>query len=671
MSYTESTMKEIIERFIKHQEYRSRNRSTAKHYMSDLRIFLHHIGDKPIEQITVQDIDGFVSAQSQQGLKATTINRRLATLHAFFAYWADEASDELRPSPVKWRRHKIKQSHPLPRDASDTAVDRLFAIVTDPRDRAMFGLMVGAGLRVGEVISLQVNDVEAPADPNEIAQLRVCGKGEKERIVLLTARWRHLLATWLKVRPAAESAFLFLNQHQRPLTVAGVQFRLRHYCQQAGLQLTCHQLRHTFARRLTEQEMPIESISQLLGHAQITTTQRYTNGANPDLRRQLLAALENDPVALSQPSLVEATTASESGLTQPTPRPVPGTASSPEVADRAQLRAALDRFNLLPDWLRPYLVDYLSTRWRHWQAHLAPTHAHRLARQLTRIWQALLGQANLSGWSDLRRSHLETWLQTRAEAGIALSSQRNELSDLLSFLTFVTEQNIPLPATLFQIKYPPRPQPLPRHLAPEAYRRLWQVAIVQTQDQPMLRALFITLCHTGVRLSELLNMRLTDLDLAGGRLLIRGSKNGYDRMVYLTTTLTAALSVHIKERPVSALDHLWLDHAERPYQDHQVRYCLRQWGQLAAVPVSPHVLRHTFATRLVNQGVSLAAIKQLLGHRTLNMTQHYARLYDHTVKEQFAAAMAHIEGIATSDWPIVTAVSTNFEITVSDLTDSV
>ena len=656
-------MKEIIERFIKHQEYRSRNRSTAKHYMSDLRIFLHHIGDKPIEHLTVQDLDGFISAQSQQGLKATTINRRLAALHTLFAYWADEAPNERRPSPVKWQRHKIKQSHPLPRDASDTAVDQLFTIVTDPRDRAMFGLMVGAGLRVGEVIGLQVNDIEAPADPNEIARLRVCGKGEKERIVLLTPRWRHLLATWLKVRPVTDNACLFLNQHQQPLTVAGVQFRLRHYCQPAGLQLTCHQLRHTFARRLSQQEMPIESISQLLGHAQITTTQRYTNGANPDLQRQLLAALANDPTAATSASLVEATTTRETGPTQPTAKPA--------VADRTQFKAALDRFDPLPGWLRPYLVDYLSTRWRHWQPHLAPTHAHRLARQLSRIWQALLGQANLSDWSDLRRSCLETWLQTRAAAGIALSSQRNELSDLLSFLTFVTEQNIPLPATLFQIKYPPRPQPLPRHLSPAAYQRLWQVVFIQTQDQPLLRALFITLCHTGVRVSELLNMRLSDLDLAGGRLLIRGSKNGYDRMVYLTATLTTALSLYLKERPLSALDHLWLNQAQRPWQDHQVRYCLRQWGQLADVPVSPHVLRHTFATQLVNRGVSLIAVKQLLGHRTLNMTQHYARLYDHTVKEQFAAAMAHIEGIATSDWPVTTAVSPNIEVAVSDLTDSV
>ena len=673
MSYTESTMKEIIEKFIKQQAYRSRHRSTAKHYMSDLRIFHRHVGDKGMEQVSVEDIDGFVAAQSEQGLTASTINRRLATLQAFFAYWASEAPDEGRSSPVNWRRHGVKQGHPLPRDASDSVVDRLFEVVDDPRDRAIWGLMVGAGLRVGEVIALEVADLETPADPTEIARLRVCGKGEKERIVWLTAPWRQLLANWLAVRPPAVAQTVFVNQHQRPLTVDGVQFRLRQYCQRAGIEVTCHQLRHTLARRLAEQRMPIESISRLLGHAQVTTTQRYTNGADPDLRQALLEAMADLPVP---PVCDPAASPVAPPPADPSPAPPQPAVPPPPapVADLSQLAAALARFQDLPAWLAPLLVVYLRTRWRHWQPHLAPTHAHRLARQLRRIWDGLLAQRPLTGWEDLRRTDLESWLQQRAATGLAISSQRNELSDLLAFLRFVTEQDIALPAALFHVPYPQRPTPLPRYLSPDEFSRLYQTVLTQTQDASpaarLDRAWFITLAHTGLRLSELLNLRLADLDLAGGRLFVCGSKNGVDRVAYLTPTLSQALRDYLAVRPASSDDHLWLDH-HQPLRDHQLRYRLRRWGQVAGLAVSPHRLRHTFATQLVNQGLSLEAVRRLLGHQTLTMTQHYARLYDHTVKEQFVAAMAQIEGIATLDWPTIAAVSTEHKVTVSDLSDSV
>lgn len=677
-------MNEIIERFIKQQQYRSRNRSTAEHYMSDLRIVQRYLGDKPIEQVTVQDIDGFVASQSEQGLAATTINRRLATLQALFTYWASDAPDEARASPVNWRRHGLKQGRALPRDASDEVVDRLFAVMDDVRDRAIFGLMVGAGLRVGEVIALQLADLEAPTNPTAVARLRVCGKGEKERIVFLTAQWRTLLAAWLAVRPRTAESTLFLNQHQRSLTVDGVQFRLSQYCQAAGVRITCHQLRHTFARRLAEQRMPIESISQLLGHAQVITTQRYTNGANPDLRDQFLAAMAS---AASPAPLPAATVSNSPVCPQSTMSPPPAanpqqpteavddrdkpTTTSPVtlVADRQELAAAISRFAGLPAWLHSTLADYLTERWRRWSAHMAATHAHRLARQLRRMWDTLLTQNRLTGWGDLRRSSLEAWLQTRAETGLAVSTQRNELCDLLAFLTFVNQRVTELPATLFQVAYPQARSPLPRFLPPEAFQRLWQTAIEQTQDHPLNRAWFLTLCHTGIRLSELLHLRLVDLDLHQGRLFIRGGKNGDDRLIFLTATLRQALTHYLKERPPSSLPSLWLEQGQ-PLKDHQIRHRLRRWGQIADVAVSPHCLRHTFATQLVNHGVSLDAVRRLLGHRTLHITQHYARLYDHTVKEQFTAAMSHIEGIATTDWPTVAAVSTESTFTVSVLTDS-
>jgi site-specific recombinase XerD len=675
-------MKEIIEKFIENQRHRSGNRSTAKHYMSDLRLFTRHVGDKAIAHITVADIDSFVGQQHEQGLRAATINRRLATLQALFAYWASEAPDEPRPSPVNWRRHGVKKGEPLPRDASDAVVAQLLTGIQDVRDRAMFGLMVGAGLRVGEVIELRLEHLEQPPDLTQPARLLVCGKGEKERIVWLTAQWRNLVAAWLAVRPASDSDHLFLNQHQRPLSVAGVEFRLRTYCQALGLHLTCHQLRHTFARRLAEQRMPLASISQLLGHSQVTTTQRYTNGANPDLRDAFLTAMnaleEQSPVAGDNLALTPAPAAAPVAVSPTTAAPTlssaPARSRSTMTADANDLTLATAHFDAQPVWLRPFLVTYLHHRWYQWQPHLAATHAQRLARLLNRIWTALCQQNTLTAWTDLQRSHLESWLHSRAAAGLAVSTRRHELTELLACLRFVSQQGVSLAPNLFQVAYPQRTRPLPKHLTEAEFQALLATVLDQTTSgstRALLdRAWFLLLGHTGLRLSELLNLRLADVDLAGRRLFVFGSKNGDDRLLYLTPAACQSLAAYLAQRPPSDDDHLWLDHTQ-PLLDHQVRYRLRGWANVAGLTVSPHRLRHTFATRLVNQGLPLETIARLLGHRSLTMTQLYAHLYDHTVKEQFSDAMARIEGIATLEWPTATSDYTLHNVTVSDLSDSV
>ena len=98
---------------------------------------------------------------------------------------------------------------------------------------------------------------------------------------------------------------------------------------------------------------------------------------------------------------------------------------------------------------------------------------------------------------------------------------------------------------------------------------------------------------------------------------------------------------------------------------------MRRWGQTCNVAVTPHRLRHTLATRLINQGMSLESLRKLLGHKNLSMTQHYARIYDATVHEHFQTAMANIEGIAVSDWPQLAIVLAPADQPVMLKTDSV
>ena len=169
---------EAIAIFSRYLYRRYGSRSPPKHYLSDLAIFLRHLGDKALRK--GQPGNSSIDAQHALSMAATPINRRLATLHTCFECLAAEARDEVWPNPVHWRRHRVKEGHPLPRDASDQEVAWLFAVIDQAHDAAMFGLMVGAGLRVEEVAHLRLPDLCVPQSPDQLAQFRVRGKGERE-----------------------------------------------------------------------------------------------------------------------------------------------------------------------------------------------------------------------------------------------------------------------------------------------------------------------------------------------------------------------------------------------------------------------------------------------------------------------------------------------------------
>lgn len=633
------------------------DRSTPKHYLSDIDLFIRQVGEKSPQSVTTKDVDEYIDAQMEKQLKPATINRRVASLHTFFEYLASEEPDKAWSNPVNRRRHSLKEGQSLPRDASEAEVNALFAVIKDARDRAMLGLMVGAGLRVGEVVTLKCTQLEAPPTAGQMARLRVVGKGRKERIVWITPYWYESLCHWLAIRPLAPSNALFLNQHQRPLSVAGVQYRFKQYATQAGIQLTCHQLRHTFARRLAENRMPTESIGQLLGHAQLKTTQRYTAGANPDLRDEFLQTMSQLETAVpveNMPVVV-----------------IPLAPRQTETADLTALAQAIARLQTLPDWLQETLAAYLRYRWQRWQPHRAADNVVTLSHQLLATWSWLLTQRDITAWETIQRSDIEAWLSARTAAGIKVNTRRAQLTTLFACLRFACDQDLPIAATIFRIPYPTRPDPLPRYLPADQYQRLLKAVSEQTASPTFRhvldRAWFLTLAHTGIRSCELLNLRLSDVDFATKRLMVRGSKNYHDRVVFLTPTLSAALANYLTLRPSIEDDHFWID-GDSALSSTRIRYCMYRWGQVAQVAVSPHQLRHTIATQLVNQGMPLPSVGKLLGHRSLNSTQHYARLFEQTVKEQFEAAIAHIEGIAAMSWP---QISQNNPEYVKHIIDSV
>jgi site-specific recombinase XerD len=283
---------ESLAKFEAYLQRRFPERRTPIDYVSDVRQFMA-VCPKPWREVTMHDIDAFVDQQRTSGLQPTTVNRRVAALKTFFDFLAEESDDLSWPNPVHFKRHAGKRPRALPRDVRDEDIERVWGVIVSARDRAWFALMVRAGLRVGEVVSLKVGDVVSPAAGERPARVRVCGKGRKERMVLLGADAYAVLETWLHARPTTDDPHVFLNERGKPLSASGVQWLLHQYGQQVGLDLTPHQLRHTFARQLTEAGMPITSLGKLLGHAQITTTQIYTAGADPALAQAYQTAMSH------------------------------------------------------------------------------------------------------------------------------------------------------------------------------------------------------------------------------------------------------------------------------------------------------------------------------------------------------------------------------------------
>lgn len=278
-----------VERFSKWLRRKSPNSSTYVHYTGDVRRFFLFL-DKPPDQVSVRDVDRYIEHCQQQNFAIATINRKLASIRSFYHFLSMDTDANL-PNPVIPKRHFIRLGRRLPRDAQDAEVDTLLKVIASPRDRAIFLLMLRCGLRVGEVRNLSMEDVYFKPSAGSLPRLWLHGKGGVERVVYLSHQALAALEVWLHLRPVSANDAVFLNRFGRRLTVTGIQLRLAAYCHEAGIWITCHQLRHTFGRHLVEARVPVTTIQRLLGHARIRTTELYMHVSDQQVQADYEAAM--------------------------------------------------------------------------------------------------------------------------------------------------------------------------------------------------------------------------------------------------------------------------------------------------------------------------------------------------------------------------------------------
>jgi len=260
---------------------------TVKSYLNILDQFIRWL-TVPLAEVSRKEIGAYVDHLLRKRRTPKTITCHLQTIRLFFDYLTNEEGRSIL-NPVT--RISLRLPKPLPRHLKDDQVRRLFDVVTDLRDRAMFMLMLRCGLRVQEVAELTVDAIEC-----QRRQIFVFhGKGAKDRVVYMSEDARSALLAYLAKR-SSKARGLFLVQKGpmkgKPLSVRGIQKRIEYYARESGLNVSCHRLRHTMATQLLNADADLATIQDLLGHGQITTTQRYCRVANLKVQRDYYKAMQ-------------------------------------------------------------------------------------------------------------------------------------------------------------------------------------------------------------------------------------------------------------------------------------------------------------------------------------------------------------------------------------------
>ena len=260
---------------------------TVKNYVSILDQFTRWLTIS-LSEVTHKEIGVYVDYLLRKRRTPKTITCHLQTIRLFFDYLMNEEGRSIL-NPVT--RISLRLPKPLPRHLKDDQVRKLFDGITDLRDRAMFMLMLRCGLRVQEVAGLTVDAVEYGRRQIFVFH----GKGAKDRVVYMSEDARSALSAYLAKR-SSKVRGLFLVQkgpmRGRPLSVRGIQKRIEYYARESGLNVSCHRLRHTMATQLLNADADLATIQDLLGHGQITTTQRYCRVANLKVQRDYYKAME-------------------------------------------------------------------------------------------------------------------------------------------------------------------------------------------------------------------------------------------------------------------------------------------------------------------------------------------------------------------------------------------
>jgi site-specific recombinase XerD len=257
------------------------------------------------------------------------------------------------------------------------------------------------------------------------------------------------------------------------------------------------------------------------------------------------------------------------------------------------------------------------------------------------VFTAYLKGLGRSRLEQITREDLSSFIEHEQDRGMKPVTVSTRLRALYAFLGYLVERNIVHPDIIRKKMTIKIPDTLPRAMDPEDVRHLLSV-IKKCRDWAMI----LVLLRTGMRIGELLTTQIGDVHLRQRRIeIVEARKNRVGRVVYLSDDARWALKLWLKKRRPQK-QYLFYGHRSRPLSYEAARCIFMKYLHRAGLShkgYSLHCLRHTFASELLNAGMRLECVQQLLGHSSIEMTRRYARLTDNTRKEEYFKAMAIIE----------------------------
>jgi len=267
-----------IEAFVAHLRGRHYSPRTLALYAGDLARLSAYAGERPPERLQAHDLRRCLAQLHARGHAPRSLARMLSAWRSFYAWLGREG--RVTANPCSGLRPP-KGTRCLPHTLTPDALARLLdgPVETDPitlRDHAMFELIYSSGLRLAELVGLDLSDVDRAA-----GEVTVTGKGRKTRIVPVGRPALQALARWLQVRPALarDERALFVGARGQRISPRVVQSRLTRLALARGLnqRVHPHALRHSFASHVLQSSGDLRAVQEMLGHASLSTTQVYTH----------------------------------------------------------------------------------------------------------------------------------------------------------------------------------------------------------------------------------------------------------------------------------------------------------------------------------------------------------------------------------------------------------
>jgi integrase/recombinase XerD len=302
-----------------------------------------------------------------------------------------------------------------------------------------------------------------------------------------------------------------------------------------------------------------------------------------------------------------------------------------------------DIVNRLPEWIREPFCRFIRLRQRNWPAKRVKQHTSHQCRMMVSMMLHLNEKGSCQNWTDWSVRLIEAYIDDKLREGKAPNTINWHLYLFRAFCQFAIDEGYPVPNILTRIRVLDTPKRLPRPLSDEQVLRLEaciKEAIARAKYERNRKvairdlACFYLLWHCGMRSSEVRELLVRDVDLPGRKLFIEHSKESKDRMIYISETAAAALSEHFANRRRPDSPYVFAGR-HGPMGPRSINYRFVVYREQCGVPVTPHRLRHTFASQMLAAGMSITSLQRYMGHEKLSTTLLYAEVSDPMLQRDY------------------------------------